>query len=258
MRLLALCLLLLAGAAPRARAQAVDFASSFWLLGRPAPRSPAKIQPAFVSAQPAAEVKLSEVQDRHFKTADGYGSGKDRIHLSVHFDLAGEAYLSVLGAGWEAPNFYKFERAMNGSWEAGGARHWMSLDVSIWRARLNNVVQVFAEGRREPVFERRIVDILKQAYRAGREVRVGRQVYRLYYSNSVDSSVVPAVKDPQRMGLVLVQAKGDEDCPDFKTYIIPAAAVTQERTYRTDLDNGQTLGLRMGPDGTLLLYDLGN
>ncbi|MBI5244573.1 MAG: hypothetical protein HY922_12975 [Elusimicrobia bacterium] len=221
---------------------------------RPPVRPLGQAQPPGV---PDATVALADVRNRHWKTTDGFGAGDDRIHLSAHFDLEGNAYLSVMAASWELPYFYLFKRGMSGCWESRGARYHMRLDVSIWRARTSNIVEIYREGENHPTYAARIIDILAKAYETGREIRLGKRAYRLFYSCSVDGSKTPAEADTRRMGIALVEDVGKRGEHDFNPYIFPAADIGKAKLSRYQLANGQTVGLKLSQDGaSLLIYGL--
>lgn len=207
--------------------------------------------------QPQARVRLSEIRDQYWKRTDGIGSGAERIYLSAHFDLQGEAYVSVLGAGWESPYLYKLERGMDGYWEHHGVRYRIQLDVSIWRSRTNNIIEVYREGVNAPVYSSRIVDLLAKAFATGQPVRLGGKDYRLFYSCSVDASQSPAEPDRGRPAVLLAEDVGERGEHEFNNYIFPASGISRMSVSRYALSNGQTIGMKLSPDGeTLQVYDL--
>ncbi|MCX5797765.1 MAG: hypothetical protein NTY77_19925 [Elusimicrobia bacterium] len=212
---------------------------------------------AEVSRQPQASVNLAEIRDQYWKTTDGFGRDGERIYLSAHFDLEGNAYVSVLPAAWASPYFYKLERGMDGYWEYHGARYHILLDVSIWRARTNNIIEIYREGGNEPVFTSRIVELLAKGFATGKTVRIGRKDYRLFYSCSVDGSKSPAEADPRRLAVFLAEDVGEPGKHDFNNYIFPVADISKTSISRYALSNGQTVGLKLSADGeTLQLYEL--
>ena len=212
-----------------------------------------------VPREPEAGVKLAEIRDQYWKTTDGFGTGDDRIYLSAHFDLEGNAYLSVLAAAWESPYFYKLERGMDGYWEYRGARYHARLDVSIWRARTSNIIEIYREGSSRPVYAIRIIDLLAKGFETGKAVRVGRKDYRLFYSCSVDGSKQPAEPDPQRLAVFLAEDAGGRGRHEFNNFIFPVADISKTSISLYALSNGQTVGLKLSQDGeTLQLYGPAN
>lgn len=208
--------------------------------------------PEVRSAQAEAAVYLPGIRDRHWTRADAFGSGEDRHFVSAHFDSKGDAYLSLMAAGWRAPLFYRFERDMNGQWEWNASRYSMDLDVSVWRARLNNVVRVRRVGEDDPVYERRISDILRKAFEAGEVLRLGGFEYRLFYSNEIEASKSPAHILPQRLSIVFVADLGTPDSPQYRQAILPLSALSDGEWVRRPLPDGRSAWMRLVGEGTTL------
>ena len=165
--------------------------------------------------------------------------------MSAHFDRQGNAYLSLMAAGWRSPLFYRFERGMNGQWEWNASRYSMDLDVSIWRARLNNVVRVRRGGEDHPVYERRISDILRRAFASGERLTLGASEYRLFFSNEIEASRSPAHIIPLRQSIVFVADLGSPDSPEYRRTIEPVAEPADGQWVRRPLPDGRTVFMRL-------------
>ena len=204
------------------------------------------------SEEADAAVYLPGIKDRHWTRADAFGGGEDRHFVSAHFDAQGNAYLSLMAVGWRAPLFYRFERDMNGQWEWNASRYSMDLDVSIWRARLNNIVRVRREGEEEPVYARRISDILRRAYLAGERLVLGYGEYRIFFSNEIEPSRSPARIIPLRQSVVFVKDLGTPDSPDYRRTIQPLSELEDGEWVRRPLPDGRTVFLRLVGNATTL------
>lgn len=204
------------------------------------------------SEEADAAVYLPGIKDRHWTRADAFGGGEDRHFVSAHFDAQGNAYLSLMAAGWRAPLFYRFERDMNGQWEWNASRYSMDLDVSIWRARLNNIVRVRREGEDEPVYARRISDILRRAYLSGERLILGYGEYRIFFSNEIEASRSPARIIPLRQSVVFVKDLGTPDSPDYRRTIQPLSELEDGEWVRRPLPDGRTVFMRLVGNGTML------
>ncbi|UPT75241.1 MAG: hypothetical protein M0D55_05935 [Elusimicrobiota bacterium] len=71
---------------------------------------------------------------------------------------------------------------MSGSWSDGVHSYKASLSVSVFRPRLANFIQIRNSATGQLVWEKRISELFRLAYRAGEPVTLAGRPYRLFYS----------------------------------------------------------------------------
>lgn len=178
----------------------------------------------FQSALPAQEpapvkVDIKSILNRTWTNADAMGEGPDKVFLSGQIDLDGNPYLSVFAPSWPSPRFFPIKRGMAGSWTLNKADYSVSLNVSIFRKRLNNYIVIDKSGSGK-VLEIRIGELFLATDKAGQDVSLGGQAYRIFYTNNVDTSKDPMVADPDNYGFCFVHDAGSGGEHDFKFYLI--------------------------------------
>lgn len=202
-------------------------------------------------------VDLGSLFNRQWTGAHSAAAGGTTLHLSVTFDLNGQAYVSVKADEWASPLFFKLERGLSGDWELGGARYRVGLDVNIFRSRLSNFIVVWRDGQARPVYKRRIRELLSAAYETGETVIIGGRSYKLFFSYNVDGYRKPPRLDEGRFGVVFVHDADPRGEHDFDPFIVPYAELAAGGLRRYPLYDGQPVGLRLLEDKTTLeLYDL--
>lgn len=210
-----------------------------------------------VPGQAVGTVDLSAIEHASWRGGDRFASVPDYTYLSVHFDLEGNAYLSVLPPGWQSPLFYKFRKGMKGAWKfRNGHIYRVKLNVSIFRSRTSNYIEVRRDGVEDPVYKKRIREVLWLAHASGHPVIIGEREYRVYYSNAIAKvdGKEPARIVPDQHCVVLITNKGSKDDADFESYIIPRKDIESENVATYELLNKQKVGLRIPPDSQTLEF----
>ena len=176
------------------------------------------VRPASPS-EPSQVVALGDVYNKNWK-ADSYETPDGRVWFGTHFDLRGNAFLSVIMPHGMMATLYKYEMGMTGSWQAGGEIYDLSLDVSIFRSRTSNYVTVKRRSDGRTVYRKRIREILLKTFPLGQKLVVHGREYRLFFSHGVlgGSTGRP---DPNTYAVVLVTNVGDDSEPDYRSYILP-------------------------------------
>jgi|GEM_PF-1858846 len=162
-----------------------------------------------------AVVSLSGLLDRHWTTVDSFSDPAGETYVSGTLDLNGDGWLVVAPPG-AAPLMIKIERGMSGAWAAGGRRYAADLNVNIFRARLNNVLEI-KDGSGATVWNRRIVDLFQRTYDAGRAVVIGGRPYRLFLSHLPGGGKPAAASSAVGLCLIYDQldSSGRHDQYDF-------------------------------------------
>ncbi|MFH2202375.1 MAG: hypothetical protein ABIJ96_04630 [Elusimicrobiota bacterium] len=209
------------------------------------------------AAAPEASVHLGAIFNRQWKQAEVLGIADDQLFLSITFDLEGDAYLSIMAAQWEQPNFYKLERTLHGEWELPGGKYSVDLDVSIFRERISNYIVIRKEGVEQPVYRKRIKHLLLQAYLSGRRITLGGREYMVFFSFDLDGANKPAQMRKDKFGIVLVHDDRDGEEHNFYTYIIAYSDLTADQVLRKEFFGDYPAGLRIAEDNTTLeIYGL--
>jgi hypothetical protein len=144
------------------------------------------------AAGPAVSVDLRGLLDRHWSGTDSFVDAAGRTQVSGTLDLAGDGWLVVTPPG-ATPKMIKIESGMSGRWVSRGRSYAVALDVSVFRARLNNVLIITDLDAGAPVWRRTILELFRETYQAGEPVSVGGRPYRLFLARLPDASVSPAV-----------------------------------------------------------------
>jgi len=196
-------------------------------------------------AQDDARVDLAGLLDRHLTAADSFDDGIGRTFVSGTLDLAGDGWMAVTPPG-QTPLLVKIERGMSAQWAAGGRGYSLDLDASIFRARLNNILEI-KDGSGRTVWRRRIIELFQKTFEAGRPVVIGGRSYRLFVARMPDGQR-PA-RPSSRLGLCLIYDQldgwGRHDQYDF--YRFPLEAMTGRR-LDVALYGGDRASLEVSPD----------
>lgn len=211
------------------------------VIGRPLPPPPGRVRPA---AADTPSVDLGPIYGRHFRRTSGYFADTQWVDVAGTLDLAGDGFLAVTPRGGST-TYAKIQRRMSGSWNAGGQRYSVSLDVSIWRERLNNIIQVRdASGR--VVWSMTIRELFRVTYAAGEPVIVGGRPYRLFYSAQPDGS--------GRSGLCFIYEDDSTGTKEYRFYLIPVEQLRTDAPSSYSFFGGDQVRLQLSPDrGTLLI-----
>ncbi len=201
---------------------------------------------------PAVVVSLPPLLNTHWTSSDAFGVGADRTYLSGHIDLEGTGYMSVLGEGWSEPRFFKIERGMSGRWVIGRSSYSVSLSVSIFRAKLDNYIVVSKDGAGK-AYELRISELFAATYKAGTDVAVGGESYRLFYSSNIETEKTgrPAA-DRENSVLCFIHDEVDGNSHDYKFFLIPFRDVAGKGPVVYKFFNKQKLSLTVPADGSSL------
>ena len=217
-------------------------------LVSPPPPAPAG---ALVETDPAdgPRVSLVGLLDRHWTATDLFDDAAGRTFVSGTLDLAGDGWLVVTPPGGSA-QMVKIERGMSGSWSAGGRRYSVDLDVSIFRARLANIIEI-KDGSGATVWKRRIIDLFQKTYDAGRAIVVDGRPYRLFLSR-MPGSGRPAAPTTQ-VGLCLIYDERDSsgNHAQYDFYRFPFSSL-QGVSLAIKLFNGDPARLEASSDGAEL------
>ncbi|MBI3563658.1 MAG: hypothetical protein HY079_00520 [Elusimicrobia bacterium] len=163
--------------------------------------------PAPPPAPPAApgaarRVDMAGLLDRHWSTTDAFDDAAGRTLVAGTLDLAGDGWLVATPSGG-SPVLVRIGAGMRGEWRAGGRTYRVTLDVNIFRARLNNVIVVRDLATGDEVYRRRIIDLFRATYAAGLPVTLAGRDYRLFLAHMPDASRDPAVPS-DALGLCLI------------------------------------------------------
>lgn len=180
-------------------------------------------------------VDLAPLLDRHLSTTDSFQGAGGVTLVAGTLDASGDGYLAATAPG-RAPVFTKLERGMSGDWDDGVHRYHVSLNVSIFRARLANIIEIkdLATGRL--VWAKRINELFRLAYRAGEPVTLAGRPYRLFYS------AAPS------LGLCFIYDDASNGGHDYKFYMVPLSQVLGASPTSYRMFGGDTVRLRVTPD----------
>lgn len=184
-------------------------------------------------------VALAPLLDRHLATTDSFMGAGGKTLVAGTLDLRGDGYLAVTPPGG-APNFVKIERGMSGSWTDGASSYRVSLSVNIFRARLLNYIVIRNTTTGQVVWEKRINDLFRLAYRAGEPVNLAGRPYRLFYSAR------------PTLGLCFIYDDTSAGGHDFKFYMVPLEQIQGAVPTSYKMYGGDTVKLQASPDLTTL------
>lgn len=202
-------------------------------------------QPRFVPLgaarllQDTAHVDLPALLDRHLTTTDSFVGAGGKTMVAGTLDADGEGYLAVTPPGGK-PRFIKLERGMSGSWSDGVHSYRVGLSVSIFRPRLANYIQIKNTSTGALVWEKRISELFRLAYRAGEPVTLAGRPYRLFYS------------EKPTLGLCFIYDDTSGGGHDYKFYMVPLSQVMGASPTSYKMFGGDVVRLRVAPDRSVL------
>lgn len=205
-------------------------------------------QPVYRAAQPrlrqadTATVALRPLFERHLSRTAGFASPGGRTNVSGTLDLAGDGFLAVTPPGGPA-RFFKIERNMSGSWRHGAKTYSVSLSVSIFRPRLNNVIVIRDEAG-ATVWELQIRELFRRTYAAGEPVVLGGRPYRLFYARQPDGS--------GREGLCFIYEDTSTGTREYRFYLIAVAQILGATPTSYRMFGGEQVYLRVSSDRSTL------
>jgi len=194
--------------------------------------------PVLMPVQPDAGsqiVSLPALLDRHLSTADSFAGAGGRTLVGGTLDGAGDGYLAVTPPGG-APRFFKLERGMTGTWSDGVHAYRVSLAVNIFRPRLANFIQIRNTTTGLLVWEKRINELFRVAYKAGEPVNLAGRPYRLFYSAR------------PTLGLCFIYDDTSTGGHEFKFYMVPLEQVRGTGFVSYKMFGGDIVRLRVSPD----------
>ncbi len=217
--------------------------------GFPAIIAPRLPPPARVAFEPQA-VALAGLLDRHWTGVDWFDDSSGRTYAAGTLDYSGTPWLVVSPPGLK-PMMIKVERGMSARWTCGGRNYEMYLDVSIFRARLNNLFVIRDADGGRTLWRSRIIDLFRRTEAAGEAVTLFGAPYRLFVSrlpSAGGSTVFPS----QAVGICLVYDGADAPDGSFESYRFLLSDL--ESGYRrVQLHGGQPASVSVSPDGSSLL-----
>ena len=190
-------------------------------------------EPAFLGDTDT--VVLPSLLERHLSTTDAFQGAAGMTLIAGTLDVNGDGYLVATPPGG-VPHFTKIERGMSGSWSDGVRTYRVSLSVNIFRPRLANYIVITESGTGRVVWEKRISELFRLAYKAGEPVILAGRPYRLFYS-----------KEPTN-GLCFIYDDTSAGRHDFKFYMVPLNQVLGAAPTSYKMYGGDIIGLRVSPD----------
>lgn len=190
-------------------------------------------------AQDTASVDLAPLLDRHLSTTDSYAGAGGTTLVAGTLDESGDGYLAVTPPG-RKPVFVKLERGMSGAWSDGVHSYRVSLSVNIFRPRLANFIQIRDSNTGALVWEKRISELFRLAYRAGEPVVLAGRPYRLFYS------------EKPTLGLCFIYDDTSNGAHDYKFYMVPLNQVLGAVPTSYKMFGGDVVRLRVTPDRSTL------
>jgi hypothetical protein len=183
----------------------------------------------------AQTVSLPALLDRHLSTADSFTGAGGRTLVGGTLDGNGDGYLAVTPPGG-VPRFIKLERGMSGSWSDGVHGYRVSLAINIFRPRLANIIQIRDTTTGQVIWEKRINELFRVAYKAGEPVNLAGRPYRLFYSARPS------------LGLCFIYDDTSGGGHDFKFYMVPIDQIRGSAPVSYKMFGGDIVKLRVSPD----------
>lgn len=205
-----------------------------------APEPVFKLSPrAAAATQDTASVDLPPLLDRHLSTTDSFAGAGGTTLVAGTLDEAGDGFLAVTPPG-RAPVFVKLERGMSGAWSDGVHSYRASLSVNIFRPRLANFIQIRDANTGILVWEKRINELFRLAYRAGEPVTLAGRPYRLFYSAK------------PTLGLCFIYDDTSGGAHDYKFYMVPLNQVLGASPTSYKMFEGDVVRFQVSPDRSVL------
>lgn len=223
--------------------------------GVPAPVAVAMptLHAAAVVEADTAHIELTPLLDRHLIRSDAFSDRVGHHLVAVTLDQNGPdgAWLSVTPPGLPA-RMVLIEAGMNARWSAGGRNYRVGMDISIFRARLNNIIQISDADTGELLWSRRIIEVMRNSYFAGEPVTVGGRPYRIFFAHMPDASQRPAFASAT-LGVCLIY---DEVVGGvhrkYLTFRVLLRALQRPGGAELGLVNGDRVRLQASADGSSL------
>ena len=192
----------------------------------------------FIEPLPSGDttsVALPPLLERHLSTTDAFQGAAGMTLIAGTLDVNGDGYLVATPPGG-VPHFTKIERGMSGSWSDGVRAYRVSLSVNIFRPRLANYIVITESGTGRVVWEKRISELFRLAYKAGEPVVLAGRPYRLFYSQKPTH------------GLCFIYDDTSAGKHDFKFYMVPLYQVLGATPTAYKMFGGDIVRLRVSPD----------
>lgn len=196
--------------------------------------------PMRLKSNEAQTVDLLDIRDRHFYTTDSFQGAGGVTFVAGTLDAAKDGYLVVSLPG-ETPRLIKIERTMSGSWTSGGHVYNVRLSVDIFRPRLDNVIEIRNATTGRLVWAKRINDLFRLTYAAGKPVTLGGRPYRLFYSTRPS------------MGLCFIYDDARGNVHDYKFYLIPLSQIQGPAPVSYPMFGGDVVKLHVSADNSSLM-----
>ena len=216
------------------------------LSGLPSGFAPSSLEPVSIrepvpvlmqAAPPldAQTVALAPLLDRHLATTDSFTGAGGTVLIAGTLDASGDGFLAATAPG-AAAHFFKIERGMSGTFSDGVHLYRVGLSVNIFRPRLANFIQIRDTATGQLVWEKRINELFRLAYRAGEPVNLAGRPYRLFYSAR------PA------LGLCFIYDDVSGGAHDFKFYMVPLEQIQGASPASYRMFGGDVVKLHVTPD----------
>ncbi|MEK7383697.1 MAG: hypothetical protein AAB262_10495 [Elusimicrobiota bacterium] len=200
-----------------------------------------------------ARVDLPPLLDRHLALADAFNDNLGRHLVAVTLDQTEPdgAWLTITPPGLQ-PQMILIEAGMRGQWSAGGRNYKIGLDIGIFRARLNNIIEISDADTGEVLWSRRIIEIMRTSYFAGEAVRIAGRPYRLFLAHMPDQSRRPAIAS-RALGVCLIydEVSGGRHV-SYQTFRVLLDALQRPNGVVMDLVDGDRARLKVSADGAFL------
>lgn len=206
---------------------------------------PAAPEPRFVPLAPARvlsdtqRIDLPALLERHLTTTDSFSGAGGVTMVAGTLDENGDGYLAITPPG-QAARFIKLERGMAGAWSDGVRGYRAGLSVNIFRPRLANYIQIRDAASGQIVWEKRINELFRLAYRAGEPVTLAGRPYRLFYS------------EKPTLGLCFIFDDTSGGGHDYKFYMVPLNQVMGAVPTSYKMFGGDVVSFRVAPDRSVL------
>ncbi len=206
--------------------------------------APAAPEPTFIfvdarQTSDTDKVALEPLLERHLSTTDSFSGAGGLILVAGTLDENGDGYLAVTPPG-RATTFVKMERGMSGDFTDGVRSYHVSLSVNIFRPRLANFLVITDTSNGQTVWEKRINELFRLAYKAGEPVQLAGRPYRLFYSRRPTN------------GLCFIYDDASSGKHDYKFYMVPLNQVLGAAPTSYKMFGGDVVRLRVSPDRATL------
>jgi len=194
-------------------------------------------------------VDLSGLIDRHMTLADSFNDRVGRHFIAVTLDQTAPdgAWISIMPPG-EAARMVLIEAGMKGRWSAGDRTYKVNMDVNIFRARLNNIIEIRDADTDELLWSKRIIQLMSTSYFSGAPVIVAGRPYRLFLAHMPDVSRRPAPPSAV-IGLCLIYDEiVDGKHSEYQTYRFMVDVLQRPEGSVVSLFEGDRVRLKVSED----------